>query len=112
MFRANLNPLYTTLCGSLCGTAPAPPALQTGMLLLQQQAKMPKVGIDPTTKSLKDFRSTTELPRRTGYGIRTHAVNRPRDLKSPSLDQLGQSGTLGTGLEPVTSRLTVVRSAS
>ena len=35
---------------------------------------------------------------------------RPADLKSAPLDQLGQSGkkaTLGTGVEPVTPRLTV-----
>ena len=32
---------------------------------------------------------------------------RPADLKSAPLDQLGQSGALGTGVEPVTPRLTV-----
>ena len=32
---------------------------------------------------------------------------RPADLKSAPLDQLGQSGALGAGIEPATPRLTV-----
>ena len=48
--------------------------------------KMPKVGIDPTTKSLKDFRSTTELLRRIpDMGFEPMRANTLR-LECSSLD--------------------------
>lgn len=68
------------------------------------------IGFEPMYSGFCDhplYHSRIELKQCATYEIRTRAVNRPRDLKSPSLDQLGQSGALGAGFEPATPRLTV-----
>ena len=53
------------------------------------------------------YHSRIELKNVPPMGFEPMRSLRPADLKSAPLDQLGQSGALGTGVEPVTPRLTV-----
>ena len=82
---------------------------------LRAKPKAP-TGFEPVYSGSIDhplYHSRIELKKCATYEIRTRAINRPADLKSAPLDQLGQSGkkvTLDVRIELTASRLTVGRS--